>query len=89
MKVWDDDPEEGGDDFIDNFSIQLISSLFDGDQSNSQTVNGTEGIGYLTLAFYNLSFNPISCNAKDQTIISANSLLPGNYKLQCICLLIN
>ena len=77
MEVWDDDPEEGGDDLIDNFTIQLMSSLFDADQSNSQTFNGTEGIGYLTLAFYNLNFNPISCNAENKTIISTNLLLPG------------
>ena len=66
-----------GDDLIDNFTIQLMRSLFDGDQSNSRTVNGTEGIGYLTLAFYNLNFSPISCNAEDKTIINTNSLLPG------------
>ena len=78
MEVWDDDGNTGGDDLIDNFTIRLMSSLFDGNQSNSRTtVSGIEGIGYLTLAFYNLNFNPISCNVGDTTIISTNSLLPS------------
>ena len=74
MEVWDDDPEEGGDDFIDNFTIANLSSLFDFNQSNSLTVKGIESIGKITLEFYNLTINPMTCNAVDDQIINSSSL---------------
>ena len=73
--MWDTDTDVGGDDFMDNFTITNLSSLFDFDQSNSLTVIGMEGIGKITLAFYYLTTNPtMTCNADDELTISSGSL---------------
>ena len=63
--MWEDDHHSGGDDFMDNFTIANLGSLFDFNQSNSLTVNGMEGIGQITLAFYNLTTHPTTCNTED------------------------
>ena len=75
VEVWDDDPPAGGDDVINNFTVAKLGSLFDFDQPNSLTVNGTVGIGKITLAFHNLTTNPRTCSAEDNLIISSNSSL--------------
>ena len=80
--MWENDTELHGDDFMDNFTIANLSSLFDFDQSNSLTVIGMEGIGKITLAFYYLTTNPKTCNAgNDLTIISSSLVSPGIYHL--------
>ena len=65
--MWDDDPEESGDNLIDNFTIANLSLLPNFYQTNSLSVIGMEGIGNITLVhvFYNLTTNPTTCNAED------------------------
>ena len=77
--MWDNDIQLHGDDFMDNFTITNLRSLFDFDQSNSLTVIGMEGIGKIALAFYYLTTSPTTtCNAEDELTISSGSLTsPG------------
>ena len=65
VEMWDDDPQFGGDDFIDNFTTANMSSLLDFDRSNSLNVTGMLGIGTITLTLFNLTTNPMTCNAGD------------------------
>ena len=83
MEVWEDDPEVDGDDLMDNFTIAMLSSVFDSNQSNPLTIEGMKGIGELTLAFYNLTTNPTSCSAQDNPTLSttctcSSSMSGGN-----------
>ena len=76
--MWDDDIEVNGDDLMDNFTIPNLASLFDFNQSNLLTVNRTEGISTVTLEFYNLTINPMTCNAGGELIVNSSSLVsPG------------
>ena len=71
LEVWEDDFTN--DDVIDNFTVAMLSSAFDSNQSNPLTIEGMTGIGSLTLAFYNLTTNPTSCNAEDNPTLSTKS----------------
>ena len=68
MDVWDTAADTGGDDhFIDNFTITIPGTVSNGvDQTNSLTVQGQHGIGKLTLAYFNITADPItSCSSTD------------------------
>ena len=83
--MWDDDPQINGDDFMDNFTIANLSSLFDFSQSNSLNVDGMEGIGNIRLAFYNLTTNPTTCNTGDNGTFSTGWLVPGGKFMARYC----
>ena len=69
VDVWDSPEDEPEDDIhsIDQFTIanpRTVSNCFD--ESNSLTVQGQHGIGNLTLAYFNLTTDPIpSCSSAD------------------------
>ena len=76
MNVWDSAGFSGGDDhLIDNFTITTpgeVSNFVD--QSHSLTVQGQHGIGNLTLAFFNISTDPVTlCNSADVSTFSTSS----------------
>ena len=75
--MWEDDPEVGGDDLIDNFIIANLSSLFDFNQFHSLAVIGMYGIGKITLAFSYLTTNPTTCNTEDNSTFSTAFVIPG------------
>ena len=51
MEVWDDDPEVGGDDLIDSFTVAVPRSEFHFNKSSLLTVHGMKKIGNLALVF--------------------------------------
>ena len=69
VDVWDDPADEGGNDFhlIDQFTIAIPETVSScDDQSNSLTVHGQNGVGNLTLAYFNLTTDTItSCSSAD------------------------
>ena len=69
VDVWDDPADESGMDIhlIDNFTIAIPGTVSNCiDWSNSLTVQGQLGIGKLTLAYFNLTTDPItSCSSAD------------------------
>ena len=66
-------------DLIDNFEIIIDGSVFSFNKSNPLTINGTWGIGRITLAFYNLTTNPTSCDTEAiPTITATSSVCEGN-----------
>ena len=77
VDVWDSPADEDGINIhlIDKFTIaipQAVSNCVD--ESNSLTVHGQLGIGNLTLAFFNLTTNPItSCSSADVPTFSTSS----------------
>ena len=79
MNVWNDPADEGGKDshLIDNFTIATpVSNCVD--ESNSLTVQGHNGIGNLTLAYFNLTTDPItSCSSADVSTFSTSSPNPN------------
>ena len=91
MEVWDDDDDYycaqayGCDDLIDNFTIAMLSSQFNFNEANSLTAHGTNGIGILSLVFYNLTTNPTPCISGDILTPSNGSLVPGGNLMTSIC----
>ena len=79
MDVWDDDPEVNGDDLIDQFIIPILVTVSGLNDSESKTLNGVQGIGELTIAYYNFTTDqlvPSSCTSADiltTTITSSSS----------------
>ena len=76
MDVWDSAADTGGDEhFIDNFTITIPSKVsIYVDESNLLTVQGQLGIGNLTLAYFNLTTDPItSCSSADVSTFSAGT----------------
>ena len=76
MAVRDSGADSGGDDhLIDNFTIAIPGKLSNCvDESNSLTVQGQHGIGNLTLAYFNLTTDPItSCSSADVSTFSTKS----------------
>ena len=83
MALLDDD--ENGFDEIDDFKIIINDSVFCFNKSNPLTINGTWGVGRITLAFYSLIINPTSCDTKPiPTIASTSSLCEGNLASCCL-----
>ena len=74
--MWEND-DDNDDDLMDKFTVEMLSSVFDSNRSNPLTIEGMEGIGELTLAFYSLTTNPTSCNAKDNPTLSSKSSITG------------
>ena len=60
---------------IDNFTITIPGTVSNCvDESNSLTVQGQHGIGNLTLAYFNLTTDPIiSCSSADVSTFSAGT----------------
>ena len=56
--------DENGFNKIDDFKIIVNESLFCSKKSNPLTINGTWAVGRISLAFYNLTKKPTSCNAE-------------------------
>ena len=67
------DEEEIDSDVIDNFEVIINCSVFYFDKFNPLTINGTRGIGRITLAFYNLIINPTSCDTEAIPTITGTS----------------
>ena len=64
--IWEDDPEKGGDDLMDQFIISLPASAPDLNQCHILNVPGQYGIGTLTVAYFNLTTDPVtSCSSVD------------------------
>ena len=76
MNVWDSGADTGGEDhLIDRFKIAIPGTVSNSvNQSNSLTVQGQHGIGNLTLAYFNLTTDPItSCSSADVSTFSAGT----------------
>ena len=80
VDVWDDPADEGGGNahLIDNFKIAIPGTVSNCvDESNSLTVQGQHGIGNLTLAYFNLTTDPItSCSSADVSTFSTCTSSP-------------
>ena len=75
MDVWDSPADEGGDvHFIDRFTIAIPRTVSkSADEANSLTVQGQLGIGRLTLAYFNLTTDPItSCKSGGVSTLSTS-----------------
>ena len=61
---------------MDKFTVAVPGTVSNCvDESNSLTVQGQHGIGNLTLAYFNLTTDPItSCSSADVPTFSATSL---------------
>ena len=59
--------EPGPDHFTDNFTIAIPGTVSNCvDEYNSLTVQGQHGVGNLTIAYFNLTTDPISsCSSAD------------------------
>ena len=75
------DDEPVGFDPIDNFQVIINGSVFHFDKSNPLTINGIWGIGRITLAFYNLTINPTSCDTKAIPTITTTSFVCEGIRL--------
>ena len=64
-----------GLDVIDNFTIIINCSVLGFNKSHPLTINGTWGIGRITLAFYNLTINPTSCDRDTEAIPTITTIL--------------
>ena len=75
MDVWDGAGKGGDIHLIDNFTITIPWTVSNGvDESNLLTVEGQLGIGILTLAYFNLTTDPItSCSSADVSTFSAGT----------------
>ena len=70
---------------IDQFKITIpgTESNYCVDEPNSLTVQGLHGIGMLTLAYFNLTTDPItSCNSADVSTFSTSSPITDS-KVYC------
>ena len=87
----------GGDvHFIDRFKIAIPGTVPNCvDESNSLAVQGQHGIGILTLAYFNLTTDPItSCSSADVFTFSAGTqsysgkffIYRGNSNATTICI---
>ena len=70
--------ETGIDHFIDNFTIAIPGTVSNCvDESNSLTVQGLHRVGNLTLAYLNLTTDPITlCSSADVSTVSTSSPIP-------------
>ena len=71
VDVWDAaDEGSNTDHLIDRFTIAIPLTVSNSvDESNSLTIQGQHGIGNLTLAYFNLTTDPItSCSSADSKI---------------------
>ena len=77
MDVLDSPADVGGIDvhLIDNFTIAIPETVSNCvDESGSLTVQGQLGIGILTLAYFNLTTDPItSCSSADVSTFSTST----------------
>ena len=77
MDVLDSPADVGGIDvhLIDNFTIAIPGKVSNCvDESDSLTVQGLHGIGNLTLAYFNITTDPItSCSSADVSTFSTSS----------------
>ena len=86
MEVWEDDPEQDGDDIIDNFTIPISNTTFTCNQSKLVNVKGNTDIGNLTVIYYNLTTEPTSCGSVEiQTLNTSSQMQGGNTHLVCTC----
>ena len=78
MEVWDSADEGGDVHLIDNFTVTIPVTLSNCvDQSNSLTVQGQHGIGNLTLAYFNLTTDPITSHSSAEvSAFCTTSLVP-------------
>ena len=79
MDVWDSGAGKGGDvHLIDRFNITIPGEVSNCvDESNSLTVQGLHGIGNLTLAYFNLTTDPItSCSSADVSAFCSSCPIP-------------
>ena len=84
MDVWDSGEDQGGVDLlIDRFTIIIPVTVSNGaDESNSLTVQGQHGTGDLTLAYFNMTIDPIaSSSSANVNIFSTSS--QGDYGKSC------
>ena len=83
MDVWDSGVSGGDDHLMDKFTIAIPGTVSNCvDESNSLTVQGQHGIGNLTLAYFNLTTDPItSCSSADVSTFSTSS--QGDYDKYC------
>ena len=85
VAVWDSPTdEEGGHIFLlDKFTITIPGTVSNSvDEPNSLIVQGQHGIGNLTLAYFNLSTDPIaSCSSADVNTFSTRS--QSDYGKSC------
>ena len=77
VEVWDDDPEENGDDLIDQFIITILDTVFAVNESEPIIIEGGKGTGYLTIVYCNLTTDQLvpSCSSTDvpTTAITSSS----------------
>ena len=73
--MWDGADEGGDFHLIDKFKIPISGTVSNCvDESNSLTVQGHHRIGNLTLAYFNLTTDPItSCKSGDVSTFNTNS----------------
>ena len=79
--------ESGTDRLMDRFTTAIpatVSSYFN--KSNSLTVQGQHGIGNLTLAYFNLTTDPItSCSSADVSTFSTCTSSPDPTSKSYCC----
>ena len=85
MDVWDRADKGGDIHLIDQFTIAIPGTVSNCvDESNSLTVQGQHGIGNLTLAYFNLTTDPItSCSSADVSTFSTSSPTPTSKIHKC------
>ena len=78
VDVLDDPADEGSKivSLIDQFTIAIPETVASCDnQSNSLTVQGQHGLGNLTLAYFNLTTDPMaSCSSADDINVSTSKV---------------
>ena len=55
MEVRDDDPEEDGDDLIDQFIITILDIVSDVNESEPMIIEGEKEFGLIIIAYYNFT----------------------------------